>query len=277
MNREVTTARRRQPRTPGYVELSRRPWHVLMFILPLVVAYEIALPLLRRHHEVPATIDIHSRRLVYTFFDYIGLSPSHLPLLLIPVIFIVWHLVRGDSWRVKPSLYGLMLLETICWTLPLLVLGLTWFAVVGLPAGEPASPTALLWAAPWGLLDASSSTTVSVNWALGATLAIGAGLYEELMFRLGCLTLVHFLAADCLKLSAGWAFTLAVGVSSVLFALYHFSPTNPFSWPAFGFYFVAGLYLGVVFALRGFGIVAMTHALYDIAYVGIAWSAAPSA
>lgn len=264
MSRNSSSLRPPETRPIGYLQQSRLPWHVLIFILPLILAYEIALPLLRQRESIPESIDIYSRRLIYSFFEYLGIGAAQLPLLLVPVIFLAWHIARGDSWRLRPGLYLLMLLETLCWTLPLLVLGLTWFAVIE-QAGTAAGQTA-------GLLAAATSSFSGEERALAATLAIGAGLYEELVFRLFLLTFIHLVATEYLKLSPTLSFALAIGISSALFAAYHFSPANPFTWAAFGFYFAAGLYLGMLFVLRGFGIVAMTHAFYDLAYQFFFWN-----
>jgi len=38
----------------------------------------------------------------------------------------------------------------------------------------------------------------------------------------------------------------------------------PFHWTEFGFRTMAGIYFAVLFAIRGFGITAGTHAFYDI-------------
>jgi len=40
--------------------------------------------------------------------------------------------------------------------------------------------------------------------------------------------------------------------------------TVPFNWAEFVFRTLAGVYFAVLFAVRGFGITAGTHALYDI-------------
>jgi len=39
---------------------------------------------------------------------------------------------------------------------------------------------------------------------------------------------------------------------------------TPFNWTEFGFRTIAGIYFAVLFAIRGFGVTAGTHAFYDI-------------
>src|SRR5690606_34651472 len=96
-------------------------------------------------------------------------------------------------------------------------------------------------------------------------LSIGAGLYEELLFRV---ILVGGLFA-VLKAVLGKpvpAYVLAALVGAAIFSWVHYvGPLgDPFQWASFTFRFLFGLALNVIFLLRGFGVAAWTHALYDV-------------
>jgi len=99
-------------------------------------------------------------------------------------------------------------------------------------------------------------------------LALGAGAYEELFFRLllmGALFNVFF----GLFREARWlAASLALVVSSVVFALCHHDLVlpggEPFDAPVFLFRTLAGAVLGAVFYLRGFAAAVYTHAFYNL-------------
>lgn len=97
----------------------------------------------------------------------------------------------------------------------------------------------------------------------GVIISAGAGLHEELVFRLGGVAGVARLwigsqwRAPSLKLA--W---VLIG-SSVLFSAIH-HVVEPFSMTAFIFRSVAGLLFGSLFLLRGFAVAAWTHALYDV-------------
>src|SRR2546423_15636634 len=84
-------------------------------------------------------------------------------------------------------------------------------------------------------------------------LSIGAGIYEELVFRLMALTTLHLVLIDLLKLKKGAAYLLMVCISSMLFAGYHYLGAEPFVWQTFAFRTAAGLYFGAIFVFRGFG------------------------
>jgi membrane protease YdiL (CAAX protease family) len=99
--------------------------------------------------------------------------------------------------------------------------------------------------------------------------AIGAGLYEELVFRLMAIALLHLVLVDLFGLPWRWGAVIAVAGSAALFAGYHFTGDNAFTWSRFLYFFAAGLYFAAIYVLRGFGIVAAVHAFYDVVYVVI--------
>ena len=93
----------------------------------------------------------------------------------------------------------------------------------------------------------------------------GAGLYEEVLFRLLMLPIAvwAFERLGCSTLAAGfWALVL----SSLLFSGAHYiGPLgDSFTLYSFTFRTVAGLFFALLFLLRGFGIAAGTHFFYDL-------------
>jgi membrane protease YdiL (CAAX protease family) len=110
------------------------------------------------------------------------------------------------------------------------------------------------------------STPASANPALGQVVTfVGAGIYEELLFRL---LLFSALVALLRRSSAGSALAVTVAaLASALFfsAAHHLGPYGePFEGYTFLFRTVAGLYFAVLFQLRGFGIAVGAHACYDV-------------
>ncbi len=110
-------------------------------------------------------------------------------------------------------------------------------------------------------------------------LDIGAGVYEEILFR-------FLLLGAVLRLAQvdPWSLypvekerpdgpvahlplaTFAVLLSAIAFALYHHVGPGgqPFSWGIFCFRSLAGLLLSFLFLLRGIGVAVYTHAIYDV-------------
>ena len=96
-------------------------------------------------------------------------------------------------------------------------------------------------------------------------IAIGAGVYEELLFRLVAIAAIHAIAKDLLSLPEEVCVIAAVAISSLGFALVHFvGGVNPFTMTKMLFYTVAGVYFAAIYLTRGFGIVVAVHALYDV-------------
>lgn len=105
-------------------------------------------------------------------------------------------------------------------------------------------------------------------------LSLGAGFYEELVFRLILVSAIagfFALIVRALKLSEErFSKTLRYSVAAVLGALVfswvHYTGAfgDTFHLGSFTFRFLMGLVLNVIFLWRGFGVAAMTHALYDI-------------
>ena len=97
------------------------------------------------------------------------------------------------------------------------------------------------------------------------SVSIGAGLYEELVFRMLIIALIHTIVCYSNKFSDLTGLAVSVIVSAILFSLYHDLPVTGTLPPiALFFYGVAGVYLGILYVLRGFGITAAAHTTYDV-------------
>ncbi|MDP7005455.1 MAG: CPBP family intramembrane metalloprotease [Phycisphaerales bacterium] len=235
-----------------YSELSREPLYVLLFLLPLILFYEFAL------YSTDKNIQIKAHDHLVRFFEQFDMPPTKglwLGGIAILTIFLIWHIVVGNRWVIKLKILVYMAIESIVCAIPLLLFG----AVLGgLSAVASNSPVA-------GLSDFDK-----------IAVSIGAGLYEELVFRMLIIALVHTVVCSFFKQSELAGLTIGVIISSILFALYHDLP-NAGSLSAISLFFfgIAGLYLGILYVTRGFGIAAATHAVYDIVATTIL-AAAPS-
>lgn len=99
-------------------------------------------------------------------------------------------------------------------------------------------------------------------------LSIGAGVYEELVFR------VVLVGGLYLALRQVWsetwaAYPVAALVGAAIFSGVHYLGAygDAFTLASFTFRFLFGLVLNGLFLARGFGIAAWTHALYDVMVV----------
>jgi hypothetical protein len=203
--------------------------------MPLIVFYEIAS--FSRPDRVIA-FDLLRR-----FFELFGQAGMWAPGVGVIAILLATHVASGEKWTVHWKQVGLMYIEATAMAIPLLVLN--W----AIPLSSP-SP---------------AGTSVLHELALG----MGAGIYEELVFRLILISVLVMIGVDLLGLQRTPVAVAAILGSSALFAAHHHLPvgTEPFEATRFVFRLVAGGYLAVVFWYRGYGSAAGCHAAYNVGLV----------
>jgi len=97
-------------------------------------------------------------------------------------------------------------------------------------------------------------------------LSLGAGLYEELLFRVLLVSGLLLLARRVLRWRPALANTFAVVTGALIFSAFHYVGAygDPFRLDSFVFRAIAGVAFSALYVFRGFGITAWTHAIYDI-------------
>lgn len=97
--------------------------------------------------------------------------------------------------------------------------------------------------------------------------ALGAGIFEELVFRLGLLPGLAWVALQALR---GWSLprwlagAFAVVGSAVVFSWFHHACGQPFEQGVFLYRAMAGILLGLLMWFRGIGVCVYTHTIYDL-------------
>jgi hypothetical protein len=111
----------------------------------------------------------------------------------------------------------------------------------------------------------TTSPLAGMGWRDTLVLCAGAGVHEEVVFRL--LLLSGLVAAlDALFGRAPFtASALGLLLSAAIFAsAHHILGGEPWQAYAFLYRFCAGLVFGGIFLLRGFGVAVWAHAVYDV-------------
>ncbi len=239
----------------GYLEHSSSPLVSLVFVAPLILIYELgtrtALPLPGSDgHSAQHVIAFN---LLQQFFALFGATGRSLPALAVVGILLAWHVARQDRWRVRWQTLGAMAVEGSLLSLPLLALSVLLAHLLRMV------PLALPHAAGHTALGMSKLPTDDL-----LILCLGAGIYEELVFRLIVLTILTLLVKDLLQCPGRFGTLLVVVISALMFSGYHYLGPEVFRWRTFAFRTLAGIYFGVLFLARGFGVTAATHAAYDI-------------
>ncbi len=101
-------------------------------------------------------------------------------------------------------------------------------------------------------------------------ISAGAGLHEELLFRVIGMGGLAWLLAGLTGPRRAWI--VALVVSSLAFSLaHHLGPAGEaFSFAAFTYRALAGAFFALVYHVRGFAVAAWTHALYDVYVLSLA-------
>ena len=233
----------------GYFHYSAQPLHILIFLLPVIIVYELGSTGIIGGGGVGTKLEAQS--MLVRFFELFGVLGLHLPAIALVVILLIQHLLSKTSWKIQPRVQLAMIAESTFLMGPLIVLGvllkpLVAAAIISQPVPDVAS------------LDYTLQ---------GIFLAFGAGLYEEMLFRLVLIAMLHFIVCDALGFKHKTGVIIAVVVSSLAFAWHHNGVMVPgvgINWRLAIFYTLAGAYFGVLFLARGFGIAVGVHLMYDL-------------
>ena len=101
------------------------------------------------------------------------------------------------------------------------------------------------------------------GWFTMIALSIGAGIYEELIFRVILVGGLYLLIRTFFR---DGAYATAAIIGAFIFSAVHYTGPlgDTFTLSSFTFRFFFGLVLNVLFLWRGFAVAAWTHALYDV-------------
>jgi hypothetical protein len=292
----------------SYLERTSRPIYAVVFLLPFIIFYEVGTILINTNVLNQSQVRVVAFVWLQNFLEYLG-SGGKLawvaPPLAVVIILMALQLASRKRWWFGLGDILPMGIECILLATPLIVLSL----LLNSPAGPhddmdqfgnraakyyPASyvtdnskfeihniqynKAVLKCSSITGNSLLSATAEVGSNEVKSESLlasvitGIGAGIYEELVFRLILICLLMLLFQDVLKLSQKNSIILSVLVSAGLFSAHHhivflngqLALSAAFNWTEFGFRTIAGVYFAVLFAIRGFGITAGTHAFYDI-------------
>jgi membrane protease YdiL (CAAX protease family) len=97
-------------------------------------------------------------------------------------------------------------------------------------------------------------------------ISLGAGIYEELLFRVLLVGALAWLAHRGFGWGSGTSGMFATLLGALIFSAFHYvgSYGDPLDLPSFTFRTLAGVTFSAMYLTRGFGITAWTHALYDV-------------
>ncbi|PQO44843.1 hypothetical protein C5Y93_17265 [Blastopirellula marina] len=228
----------------NYWQASARPLTSLVFVLPMLAFYETGI-LWLGPEAIRNGVDVWLRQ----FLTLMGFGQYFLLPALTVAILLAWHYLMRYPWQFKPTNLPLMAAESM--VLGLLLLCLAHFQASVMKMEVVAASTT-------GHVDTTTRHVIAY---------FGAGIYEELLFRLMLIpALIVFIQGFAFpKIAATFA---AMMISSLIFAAAHYNffvaGGDSIDGYTFLFRLSAGLIFASIFALRGFGIAAGSHAMYDV-------------
>ena len=234
----------------SYWEESRSHRYSLVFALPLLLAYEALealAPVRLQGGVVRNGADVVLTSLFTAMFGPRG-PMVFMALVIGGALALIWRDRRAGP--VRPGYFALMFAESA-------VLALLVGVVVGVATVQILGPLRAL---------AAGAPALGATPLQRLTLSLGAGLYEELLFRVVLVALISN-GVRLLGFSRLTAGIVAVLAGALLFSAFHYAGAlgERFRLDSFVFRTVAGLVFSALYLTRGFGITAWTHALYDIA------------
>jgi hypothetical protein len=253
----MTTATRPVGRRAGsagrssYFGLSRSHRYSILFALPLLLGYEGLASILARpgHAELRNGADAMLRGAFVAVAGVYGSAIFMAVISLIGVGLVVRDL-RASSGRIRPIIFVGMLAEAIAFAGVFgVVIGLATAKLLG----------------TLHVLAIAATPLQRTSWATRLMLSLGAGLYEELFFRVllvGGLAGAARVAFGAGRRAAG---VFAAIVGAFVFSAFHYIGPygDPLQLQSFVFRMLSGVAFSGLYLLRGFGITAWTHALYD--------------
>jgi len=234
----------------AYWRLARTPRYSLLFALPLLVLYEtLAFAL---DHDAIAGVRNGADVLLKSVFVWAGGRRGLLlfgALLLGAGFVLVWRDWKKSGGGLRPRIFLGMLGESAGWAL---VFGTATGVLTGLLLR--------------GLHLLALGGTMQIGVGSRLMISLGAGIYEELLFRVILVSALALLARGVFRLSPLGAGVFATLLGALIFSAFHY--VGPYGdqleLGSFVFRAIAGVLFSALYLTRGFGIVAWTHALYDV-------------
>ncbi len=242
-----------QTTASDYWSDARTPLSSLLFLIPWIVVYEFGVFVMGQ--DQPDVVRNGADFWMRSALSQLGFGNIFsLPTIVVTML-LASHIIRKNPWQVHFETQLGMLAESVLLAIGLVAVGQCHDIVfrhvaVGSVSVENGASTAML---------------NSIGPVTRAVTFIGAGVYEEVMFRL-LLVPAAFLVFRMFEFPAKWAAVMAAVSTSFLFAIaHHIGPSaEALNLFAFSFRAAAGLFFASVFLLRGFGITVGCHTAYDL-------------
>ena len=226
----------------NYFRNSKSPLYILIFITPLLLCYEFLIFKLNRSdiNGIRNGADVLIRRI----FHHLGIYGFYLVGFIVFIsVFLAYYFrtKRVDKVKIDFNYFLLMLFESCIYALVLII------------------------------ILQKSSQYLSISSLFNSDfhlfiMALGAGIYEEFVFRVIMISAGIFFFHKLLKWNLNTSKILSIIISALLFSIFHYLGKlgDAFAMRSFLLRTLAGLILAIIYIFRGYGITVYTHTIYDL-------------
>ncbi len=245
-----------------YAEATRASHYSLALVLPFVAIYEIGILTLslNRLSFVPRNgADAIIRNLLFPLrlqnAGALGaFAWSVISVVVLAACWVVWRARERARETARPRFEGRYVWwlfgESAAWALVLLVASLVFFRGVY-----------------WNESVRAATDSPGLRIAAEVVFNAGAGVYEELVFRVFLVLVLALFFTKVVHLEKTQGGVAAAVAAALIFSLAHFGGADPWGgagfWPLFFFRAMAGLFFSLIFYFRSFGVAVAAHAFYD--------------
>lgn len=224
----------------SYFHRSKSLANSFLFILPLLVLYEVGIALQGASIKNTADVIVKTPLLVFGKNGSLIFNSLVIAFLVVSVFYI------EKEYRLNFRIFIPMFFESMVYALCMgYALGFVVYKVLF----------------PYVLAKPFSTSM----W-MGIILSVGAGVYEEIVFRLLLLSILYYLFVTLLKINKPISAIVSIILGALIFTSMHYVGTlsDSFTYTNFTFRLLAGIFLSAIFMFRGLGIAVYTHAIYDV-------------
>ena len=234
-----------------YLKRSRNLPKSFLFILPLLVFYEIGILLYGT--EIKNTADVIVKKPFELFGDSATLVFNSL--IIITSLCSIFYIEKKN--RLSCKIFIPMLFES---------------AAYGFALGY------VILFFVHGYLPFDITNLYAQSFIKGIIISLGAGVYEEILFRMLLLSVTYLIVVKALKINPAIGSLCSILICAFIFPGMHYigSSGDTFTIHSFSFRLVAGIILSAIFIFRGLGIGVYTHAIYDILVIQKIYTLQPS-
>ena len=225
----------------NYFKQSKSPFYSFIFILPLFIIYELGISAISSK-DLP-TIRNGADVLLRKMLALLGISGIYGIALLLLISIMVAFFINKDRFKelkIKKNYFIIMIFESIFWSIILFVILVQGQLLLGKGTGKLLIQQIIL--------------------------SIGSGIFEEFIFRVILVSGLALIVGLFVKKQYLYRMLISIIIAAVIFSAFHFIGEYADS-PRISLFILrlsAGIILGYIYILRGFGIAAYSHSFYNL-------------